>query len=65
MAKDLDMTAIATALGAKQHCKVTASGGYFGTLAFLANVESLRQAPTRDAVGCRRSRQMSRATLRL
>src|SRR5438128_12600888 len=45
MKSQLDMDKIAAALGAKRRGKVAASGGYFGALQLLADIEARFRVP--------------------
>ncbi|MBI1736966.1 MAG: hypothetical protein HYR51_17490 [Candidatus Rokubacteria bacterium] len=47
MKRRLDMDKIASALGAERRGKVSATGGYFGAMQLLADVEAKFRVPTR------------------
>ncbi len=46
MKTQLDMDKIARALGAKRRGKITASGGYFGAMQLLADIEERFRVPS-------------------
>jgi hypothetical protein len=58
----LDMGKIARGLGAERRGKVVASGGYFGAIQLLADVEARFRVPPRwwTAHGCHLDRTASR-----